>query len=131
MTVVGQGEQLGRPATATELTMNLALGNLTHSPGGNQRVEMAANRRGREAKARAQRACALGTMIMQRPGDSVAGAGVVRATDNAWSGRHLRDHRGFHNTIVTYLPPTCTHPLLPGFGPAWLEPAQAAYHRPR
>jgi len=49
--VVGQGEELRGAATASELTANLTLRNLTYPACGDQRVEVAANRRGCEAEA--------------------------------------------------------------------------------
>ena len=49
--VVGQREKLRGAPTAPELTANLALRNLAYSASGDQRVEVAANGRGCEAKA--------------------------------------------------------------------------------
>ena len=89
--LVGQGEKLRRAAATTELTANLALGDLTHSAGGNEPVEVAADRRGREAKARAQRTGALRPTVVQRPCDPVAGAGVVRAS-SSYCGRGRVGH---------------------------------------
>jgi hypothetical protein len=138
--VVGQGEKLRGATTAPELTANLALRYLAYPAGGDQRVEVAANRRGREAEARTQGTGALGTAIMQGAGDPVTGASVVRTRRSAWlRGRCVGDHRGFHNSNVTYLPLACTHPLLHGFclvcpmvsAGAYLWPAHAAYHRAR
>ncbi len=132
--VIGQGKELRGAATASQLTANLALRDLTDPPRRDQRVEVAADRRRRQAEARAQGACALRTAIVQGPGDPVTGAGVIWASGAAGghSGhrrqrrqrrrRCVRDRRGFHNTIVTYLPRPCTHPLPRG---------SAAYHRAR
>lgn len=123
MTVVGQGEQLRGATAASELAVNLALRNLTYPARGNQRVEMAADGCGREAEAGTQSAGALGTAVVQGPGDPVTGAGIIRASGRASQrGRwRIGDHRGFHNTNVTYLALTCTHPLA----------GSAAYHRAR
>ncbi len=116
MTLVGQREKLRGAATASQLTANLALGNLAYATSGDQRVEVAADRRGRQAKTGTQGTCALGAAIVQGPSDPVAGTGVVRASGRTRSAqfgrRRVGDHRGFHNTNVTYLLLSCTHPLL-------------------
>src|SRR5580692_11179471 len=112
MAVVGQGEKLRGAATAPELTANLALGNFADPPRRDQRIEVATHGRGGETEAGAQRTCTLGTAIMQGPSDPVTSAGIVGAGGSARErGRCLGDDRGFHNTNVTYLPLTCTHPL--------------------
>ena len=129
--IVGQGEKLRRAAATTELTANLALGDLTHSAGGNEPVEVAADRRGREAEARAQRTGALGPTVVQRPCDPVAGAGVVRASSSyCGRGRVGHDH-GFHNSNVTYLSPGLHHPLRVGLAWAAWSPHAQAYDRRR
>jgi len=118
--VVGQGEELRRAAAAPKLTANLALGDLAYPPRRDQRVEVAANRCGCEAKAGTQRTCALGAAIVQGPGDPVTRASVIRSGGAGRDQRRPRrvgDHRGFHNTNVTYLPAACTHPLLGEVGP--------------
>jgi hypothetical protein len=116
VTVVGQSEQLRWAATTPELTVNLALRNLAYPPRRDQRVEVAADGCGREAEARTQGTRALGTAIMQGPCNPVAGAGVIAASGSTgqYGRRRIGDHRGFHNTNVTYLALTCTHPLLAG-----------------
>lgn len=140
MAIVGQGEKLRGAATAAQLATNLALRNLAYPAGGDQRVEVATNRRGCEAEAGTQGTCALRTAIMQGPRHPVTGASVVRARGSGrLPGRCVGDHRGFHNSNVTYLPPACTHPLLRGVGRrcpsvcsgAYFGSEPAAYHRAR
>jgi heme a synthase len=112
VTVIGQGEQLRGAAAASELTVNLALRNFAYPPRPDQRVEVAADSCRREAETRTQGAGALGTVIVQGPGDPVPGSGVIRASGVWRHRRRIGDHRGFHNTNVTYLVLACTHPLL-------------------
>ena len=133
--VVGQGKELRRAATASQLSANLTLRDLAHPPGRDQRIEVAADRRGRETEAGAEGTGALRTAIVQGPDDPVTGSRVIGASSSArrrgGRRRRVRDRRGFHNTIVTYLPLACTHPPAELRWAGYLGSARAAYHRAR
>ena len=102
--VVRQSEQLGRPPAPARLATNLALGRLANVPGCDQRIEMTADGGGGEPEPRAQRDRALGPVLIERPGDPIAGARVVtRALVEGCRGGGSR--AGFHNDNVTYFPP--------------------------
>ena len=130
MAFVGKGEELRRAATATMLTANLALGNLADLPGGNEPVEVAANRRRRQTEARAQRAGALRPVVVQRPCDPIASAGVVRARSSYCGRGRLGHHRGFHNSNVTYFRSPMHTPLRAGDIEAWAVPGLGRTRQP-
>ena len=99
---VSEREQPGRSTPAAKLAADLALRHLAHLSGRDQRIEVPAHGCGSEPEDRTQCDGALRTMLMQGPGDPIAGAIVVMSGRRTHGSRGLGDRCGFHNDNVTY-----------------------------